>query len=530
MIFNPVLLHEYLSASAARFPDKAALICGDDSWTYSALDSASSQFAHALRNLGVNRGDRVIVFLQNSSECVISIYSILKAGAVFVVLNPSVKAKKLAYIIRDSGAKVLVADTSRADVVREAMQDLSGSPRIVWVGNTDRIPAVQRPDSTLWDDVCGTVRDSGHGMVPDHNSNGAQALDYDLAALIYTSGSTGEPKGVMCPHFSMVAAARSIIQYLGNSREDVLLCVLPLSFGYGLYQVLTAFMLGGTVVLEKSFAYPMKVLERIEKERVTGFAIVPTIAAMLLQIQNIGKFDLSSLRYLTNAAAALPVDHIVKLRELLPHVRLYSMYGLTECVRALYLAPEELAHRPSSVGKAIPNCEVFVVGDNGCKVAPGEVGELVVRGANVMRGYWNAPELSAEVFREGAHPGETLLYSGDLFKKDEDGFLYFVGRKDDLIKTRGERVSPKEVENVLYAAEGIVEAVVLGVPDAIFGQAIKAYVVAEANAQLKEKQILRHCAAHLEPHMIPKCIVFLHELPKTPNGKIDKSALMRGNV
>jgi long-chain acyl-CoA synthetase len=524
-MFNPVLLHEYLSASAARLPDKTALICGDDSWTYSALDSASSQFAHALRNLGVNRGDRVIVFLQNSPECVISIYSILKAGAVFVVLNPSVKAKKLAYIIRDSGAKVLVADTSRADVVREAMQDLSGSPRIVWVGNTDRIPAVQRPDSTLWDDVCGTVRDSGHGMVPDLNNNGAQAIDYDLAALIYTSGSTGEPKGVMCPHFNMVAAARSIIQYLGNSREDVLLCVLPLSFGYGLYQVLTAFMLGGTVVLEKSFAFPIKVLERIERERVTGFAIVPTIATMLLQIQNIGKFDLSSLRYLTNAAAALPVDHIVKLRELFPHVRLYSMYGLTECVRALYLAPEELARRPSSVGKAIPNCEVFVVDENGRRVSPGEVGELVVRGANVMRGYWNAPELTAKAFRQGLFPGEALLHSGDLFRQDEDGFLYFVSRRDEMIKTKGERVSPKEIENALCDLKGVLEAAVVGVPDEILGQALKACIVRESGHSLTPRDILKHCTNNLEAFMVPKHIEFLEEIPKTANGKIDKKAL-----
>jgi acyl-coenzyme A synthetase/AMP-(fatty) acid ligase len=285
-------------------------------------------------------------------------------------------------------------------------------------------------------------------------------------------------------------------------------------------------MFGGTVVLERSFSFPVKVLERMEKERVTGFPLVPTIAAMLLRLQNLANYDFSSLRYMTNTAAALPVEHIMALKGTFPQARLFSMYGLTECKRVAYLSPEELDRRPSSVGKAIPNCRVSVLDDRGCEAGPGEVGELVVRGANVMRGYWNAPELTARVFRPGPHPGETLLHSGDRFRKDEAGFLYFVGRKDDLIKTRGERVSPREVEAVLCRMEGVSEVAVVGVPDDVLGQALKAFIVPGPGAHpLTERQVMKVAADHLENFMVPKWVQFVKELPKTDNGKIDRKAL-----
>jgi long-chain acyl-CoA synthetase len=348
-------------------------------------------------------------------------------------------------------------------------------------------------------------------------------IDLDLACLIYTSGSTGEPKGVMSDHSNVVFAASSIIHYLGNVEDDVVINLLPLSFDYGLYQLLMTFKFGGTLVLERSFAYPAAILKRIEAERVTGFPGVPTLFVMLLKM-DLSKFDLSSLRYLTNTAAALPVSHILEIRQRFPSARLFSMYGLTETKRTLYLPPEQLDQRPGSVGIAIPGTEVFLVDEAGNRLGPGQVGELVARGRHVMRGYWNDPLASAERFRPGLLPGERLCYTGDLFRMDADGYLYFVARKDDIIKSRGEKVPPKEVENVLYSLPGVVEAAVVGTPDPVLGEAIKAYLVLDG-VQLTEAQVLAHCRAHLEDFMVPQSVEFRPELPKTTSGKIKKTAL-----
>jgi acyl-coenzyme A synthetase/AMP-(fatty) acid ligase len=328
----------------------------------------------------------------------------------------------------------------------------------------------------------------------------------------------------MSTHHNMMSATRSIIQYLENRHDDIILDVLPLSFDYGLYQVLMSIRFGGTVVFE-SFLYPVKVLQCVEKERVTGLPLVPTIAAFLLKMQDLAKYDLRSLRYMTNTGAALPVEHIRRLRSLFPEVKLFSMFGLTECKRVCFLPPEEVDRRPASVGKAIPNSEVFLLDEQGREIGPGEVGELVIRGSNVMRGYWNAPDITAKTYRPGRIPGETWLYSGDYFRHDEEGFLYFLGRKDDMIKSKGERVSPKEVENVLCDLETVAEAAVIGVADEILGQAIRAFLVLRDGAEPKETDILRHCSSRLEPFMMPKYIKFLAEMPKTANGKIDKEYL-----
>jgi len=285
-------------------------------------------------------------------------------------------------------------------------------------------------------------------------------------------------------------------------------------------------MFGGTVVLEKSFLYIQPVLKRIAEERVTGFPVVPTVLAMILSRRDMGKYDFSSLRYVTNTGAALPVEHIRRLRALLPHVEIFSMFGLTECKRVCYLPPDQIDRRPDSVGKAMPNCEVWIEDESGRILGPGEVGELVIRGANVMRGYWNAPELTARVFRPGRHPGETVLHSGDQFRMDEEGYLYFMGRADEMIKCRGERVSPKEIENVLCAVPGVREAAVMGIADAIEGQGIAAFVVTSGNGNDPvEKEIRRHCMRHLEPFAVPKFFQFMDALPKTDNGKVDRKAL-----
>jgi acyl-CoA synthetase (AMP-forming)/AMP-acid ligase II len=350
-------------------------------------------------------------------------------------------------------------------------------------------------------------------------------IDLDLATIIYTSGTTGDPKGVMLTHLNVVSAATSITTYLENREDDIIINVLPLSFDYGLYQVLMASKFGGTVVLEKSFTFPYKVIEKMVQERVTGFPGVPTIFAILLGFKDLGKFDLSRLRYISNTAAFLPASYIERLRDMFPHTKIYSMYGLTECKRVSYLPPEGIDHRPNSVGRAIPNEEVWIVDENGNRVGSGVIGELVVRGSNVMCGYWGLPEETSRVLKPGKYPGETVLYTGDLFKMDDEGFLYFVGRKDDMIKSRGERISPKEIERCICALHGVAEAAVIGVHDDLLGQAIKAFLVCNDGPVLDEKDILIHCRENLEDFMIPKYIQFIKILPKTPNGKIDKLAL-----
>jgi acyl-CoA synthetase (AMP-forming)/AMP-acid ligase II len=347
----------------------------------------------------------------------------------------------------------------------------------------------------------------------------------DLATIIYTSGSTGEPKGVVSAHYNVAAAARSITQYLENTPDDIILNTLPLSFDYGLYQVLMAALFGGTVVLETSFAFPYRVLERLVQEQVTGFPIVPTMAALLLQMQDLARFDFSALRYISNTAAALPVPHIRRLMDIFPRQRIYSMYGLTECKRVAYMPPEKLAERPGSVGIPMPNCEAFVVDESGREVGANQVGELVIRGANVMQGYWNSPEETAKRFQPGRYRADAMLYSGDLFRKDEEGFLYFVARKGDMIKTKGERVSPKEIENVVCEMEGVAEAAVIGVADNILGEAVKLFVVVNGAKDLTENAVLKYCKSQLEPFMIPKFIEFRDSLPKTASGKIDKKML-----
>jgi long-chain acyl-CoA synthetase len=520
-----MLVTDLLENSAARLPSKVALICGNDRLTYQQIDQAADQFATSLINLGITRQDRVVIFMDNSSESVISLFGVLKAQAIFVMPSATMKAKKLNYILRDSGARILITQFNKARVVQEALDGAEGLHHVIWVGAIPSLPGSRSVAMHSWADSLSYNSPASDLPCALGRAPCAGGIDLDLASIIYTSGSTGEPKGVMSAHYNVVAATRSITSYLGNVESDIIMDVLPLSFDYGLYQVLMAFLFGGTVVLEKSFLYPYKILEKVVEERVTGFPLVPTMAALILQMEDLSRFDFSSLRYLTNTAAALPVAYIRKLQTLFPHVKIFSMYGLTECKRVSYLPPDQLDKRPDSVGIPIPNEEVFVVDENGREVAPEQVGELVIRGSNVMQGYWNAPEETAKRFRPGRYRAEALLYSGDLFRRDKEGFLYFVARKDDMIKTKGERVSPKEIENALCEMDGVAEAAVIGVPDDIFGQAIKAFVVMKRGSTVTEQDVIKHCSKNLEPFMIPRFVTFVDAFPKSPSGKIDKKEL-----
>ena len=350
-------------------------------------------------------------------------------------------------------------------------------------------------------------------------------IDVDLASLVYTSGSTGEPKGVMHTHRSMITAATSVSSYLEMSEDDVVLGALPLSFDYGLYQLVMTFAVGGRLVLERGFGYPARVLERVVQERVTGFPGVPTVFAVMAEMTTIKDYDFRAVRYVTNTAAALPVKHLFMLRDLFPAARVYSMYGLTECKRCTYLPPEDLERKPTSVGIPIPNTEMWIVDEHDRRVPPNTVGQLVIRGATVMAGYWEKPAETEKKLRPGPIPGERVLYTGDLCKVDEEGYLTFVGRMDDIIKSRGEKVPPKEIEAVLCAVAGVREAAVIGVPDPILGEAPVAFVALEEGATVGEHELRRACQERLESFMVPRSFELRASLPRSPNGKIDKKAL-----
>jgi long-chain acyl-CoA synthetase len=509
-----ILVQDFLENSAHKQPDKVALICQGQRLTYGQIDDMANRLAWALTAHGIQRGDRIAIYLPNSVATVIAIFAALKAGGVFVVINHTTKKDKLAYILQNCAATALITEGRRANLALEI------------IAETPSLKVCFFDGETTIDPTSASIH--LHSLESVHKNYSAEALeriniDLDLACLIYTSGSTGDPKGVMSDHSNVVFAASSIIEYLGNVAEDRVICVLPLSFDYGLYQLLMVFKFGGTLILEQSFAYPAAILQIIEKEQVTGLPGVPTIFSILVQM-DLSTYDLSNLRYLTNTAAALPPSHILQLRDKFPQATLFSMYGLTETKRTLYLPPHLLDIRPGSVGIPIPGTEAWLEDESGNQLKPGETGELVVRGRHVMRGYWNDPITSAIRFRPGSLPGERLCYTGDLFRTDTEGYFYFVGRKDDIIKSRGEKVAPKEVENVLYMLPGVVEAAVIGVDDPILGQAVKAYLVVE-NSELTERQVLAHCRAHLEDFMIPKYIEFTDHLEKTSSGKIKKTNL-----
>lgn len=510
-----MLLQSFLEQSAARHPGKDAIVCGSQRISHAELEARANRLARGLRSVGIGRGDRIAACLDNSIEAVVTAFAALKADGVFMPLNPGTKADKLAYVLNNSRARAIVLPADRVSDLHPVWGATPHLRSVVALGS-HRAEALGK-EVWRWDELIARA-------APDAAPPSTENIDIDLAALIYTSGSTGIPKGVMLTHRNMTAAAHSITTYLENRPDDIILNVLPLSFDYGLYQSLMAIKIGGTLVLEKSFAFPQAVLKKVEEERVTGLPLVPTMAAMLLQM-DLSRFDLSHLRYVTNTAATLPVDHILRLRDRLPGVRIYSMYGLTECKRVSYLPPEQLDQRPGSVGRGMPNEEVYVVDDVGGRVGPNVVGELVVRGANVMAGYWELPDETAKRLRPGKLPGERVLYTGDLFRTDSEGYLYFVGRKDDIIKSRGEKVAPREVEDVLHGHPDVAEAAVVGRPDAVLGQAICAFVTPRPGRTLEPRILMLHCRRHLEDFMVPQDIVVKPALPRSPNGKIDRLQL-----
>jgi long-chain acyl-CoA synthetase len=472
-----VRVDQILERRAQVDGDKTAVVCGEDRRTYREIEEQSKLFARVLLNAGLRPGDRAAICLDDPIETIVSLFGVLKVGGVFVIIAAHTPFEQRQRILADSGASVLIS--------------------------RDGAPSLRRTRS-------------------------ADRADANLAALVYTSGSTGEPKGVMLTHGNLMAAAVSICRYLDLTSSDVILNVLPLAFTYGLGQVTTAFHAGATLVLERSFAFPQAVIRTMLRERVTGFPLVPTIATLLLQ-QDLRKHRFPHLRYITNAAAALSLSKIERLRQRFPETAIYSMYGLTECQRVSYLPPDQIDTRPDSVGVAIPGTEVYIVDERGGRAAAGTIGELVVKGPHVMAGYWNRADATARMLRPDP-TGATVLHTGDLFRMDRDGFLYFVERKDDMIKTRGEKVAPRQVEEVIARLDGVAEVAVYGVPDGLLGEAIAAVVTPAPGAILSSERVKRHCLEHLGAIMVPKIVHIRDVLPTTATGKISRHALQAADA
>lgn len=510
-------LDDLLRNAAERFRDRPALCCDGVRVSFGEFNRDANRLANALIEAGLRKGDRCAVFLENRVEAAVSIFGILRAGCAFVPINPTMKPDKLFRILRDCEARGLILADRALASVSAIDEEAPSIACLIACGAAPSTTDGHSPSITLH---YGRDLPSFPSTPPPQRLAGA-----DMAAIVYTSGTTGQPKGVVFSHDNLLCATDSISEYLGNTPDDVIVNVLPVSFTYGLSQILTAAKSGACVVLERSFAYPYQVVKRIEHEHVTGFPGVPTMFATLLQMKDLAPASFDSVRYLTNAGAALPPAHIPRLRALFRNARIFLMYGQTECVRATYLPPDEIDRRPTSVGRGMPNVQLSVIDPNGNPVPPGQKGQLVVKGGNVMQGYWNLPAETERALRPGQSPGEKILHTGDVFTTDEEGYLYFVARNDDIIKSRGEKISPREVEHVICELPAVHEVAVLGVPDPILGEAVKAVVVKAPDAQLTKKQILGHCRNRLEPFMVPKWIEFRPSLPKTMTGKILKSEL-----
>jgi amino acid adenylation domain-containing protein len=476
--------------------------------TYAALSESADSLSSWLLAKGLNKGDRVVVYLENSVETVISIFGILGAGGCMVVLNPTTPTEGVQYVFENCDARFLISQAGKVNVLQQTVKNWKLTPQFISVG-------ISNAESFTFDEVTRFPKVSTFPRIADD----------DLAAIIYTSGSTGKPKGVTLSHGNINIVVESVIQYLENTSKDIILCVLQLSFGYGLLQLFATFKTQARLILEKGIAYPYEIIKLITKERVTGFAGAPTMYAILLQLKDLEKEDFSSLRYITNAAAALPASFIPRLRKVFPSTKIFLMHGLTECLRTTYLPPDEVEVRPTSVGKGMPNVELWIEDEEGNKIEDGRPGELVVRGSNIMRGYWNDPEATAQRLRKSKYAPEKVLYTGDLFRKDEKGYFYFVARMDDVIKCRGEKVSPVEVEDVIYTLDEVFEARVIAVSDEILGQAVKAEIVLKDGKSLTEREVKAHCQQHLQDFKIPRFVEFVTSLPKTVGGKIQRKVI-----
>ncbi|MCZ7485726.1 AMP-binding protein [Rhizobium rhizogenes] len=496
------LLHHLLAAQAAS--DDQALVHKDIALTYREFAQAANRCAAALQQAGAERGDRVVIFLPRGMEECWSIFGVSMASCVFVPINALLKSQQIRHIITDCGAKIVISSRAMQEELGAALEGLPDVSLLLAEDIESSTNAPARPSA---------------------------AIGEDLAAILYTSGSTGSPKGVMLSHRNLLAGARIVRTYLEITASDRILSLLPFSFDYGLNQLLTAVEQGATTIIS-TFRLGDDIVRDLRDHAVTGLAGVPTVWAILTRAApSLAKTPLPHLRYITNSGGRVPQETVKALREKLPDTKIYLMYGLTEAFRSTFLPPEEIDSRPTSIGKAIPECEIFIVTDKGQRAKPGEPGILVHRGPTVSLGYWNRPEDTAKVLRP--HPfipaalgGETVCYSGDLAVEDDDGFFSFVARNDAMIKSSGYRISPTEVEESLMSTGLFQQVAVIGLPDPFAGERVHAVATA-ANENIDVSAALKKAAEMLAPFMIPRAIELVDRLPVTANGKVDYRALVR---
>ncbi len=516
------LIWHLLRESARRTPDREALVHGDQRLSYGAVARRVAGLATSLRSAGMNRTDRIGIYLEASVPQVISIFGISLGEGVYVPINALLHPEQVMHIARDCGMKALITTPSKLAALAEVLPQIPTLEFLVVTGEGNSFSG-SLPAHSL-DQMCAAEPPRAWPET---------SIEKDLAAILYTSGSTGKPKGVMLSHANIVAGSRAVSTYLEITEKERILAVLPFSFDAGMNQLMTAFEKGGTLVLI-NFTFAREIVQMLQKERITGLAGVPTLWSLLAQPNStLPKQPLPDLRYITNTGGAMPQAVLKVLRQALRGTKIFLMYGLTEAFRSTYLPPEELDRRPTSMGKAIPDTEILVLNDQGQRCKPGEIGELVHRGPTVSLGYWNRPEETARVLRPNPlllpemGDCEKVCYSGDLVKMDDDGFLYFIGRRDTMIKSSGFRISPTEVEEVIFQTGKLLGAAVIGLPDEVLGQVIKAFVVPREGDTLDTTALFETCAEKMPRYMVPKFIEVLTDLPKTSSGKVDYPALRR---
>ena len=523
---DSTLLHELVATAALRTPSAIALTDGDRHVSYESLLDAIQRFATGLLQAGIGRGERVGIYLEKRLETVVASFGAAAAGAVFVPINPVLKAEQVGFIVADCDVRLLVTSPERLVTLTEVLDRCASLCHVVLTSAQGGEPAGLPPRlrSTPWDGFLDTSPGAHH-----------RVIDTDMVAILYTSGSTGKPKGVVLSHRNMVLGARSVASYLGNHAGDTLLAALPLSFDAGFSQLTTAFHSGARVVL-LNHVLPRDVLKAMEREQVTGLTAVPPLYIQLAALKW-PEAIADNLRYFANTGGRMPLETLTLLCRHLPRSQPFLMYGLTEAFRSTYLPPDEVDRRPDSIGKAIPNAEILVLREDGSSCEADEPGELVHRGGLVGMGYWNDAAKTAERYKPlpaggpwragGLQLPEFAVYSGDTVRRDAEGFLYFIGRRDEMIKTSGYRVSPAEVEEILYATRQVGECVAFGVEHAVLGQAIEVIVTPPpAQDSVDVPALLAQCRARMPAYMVPAGItVRSGPLPRNPNGKIDRKLL-----
>ena len=529
-MLQPTLLPELVTQAAQRRPDAVALTHGAQHLSYAELAQQMTALASGFLHLGLQRTDRVAIYLEKRLEAVLASFAAPLAGAVFVPINPLLKADQVRHILRDCQVRLLVTSPERLATLSGVLPDCPDLQHVVLCPPADSPPHTGTESGhwrvTPWQDVTNRSHRPGH-----------RVIDVDLAAILYTSGSTGQPKGVMLSHRNLVAGATSVACYLENQPDDTLLAALPLSFDAGFSQLTTAFSVGARVVL-LNYLLPRDVLRAMAQEKVTGLTAVPPLYLQLLT-QEWPEATRAHLRYFANTGGHLPREALAQLRQRVPQAKPFLMYGLTEAFRSTYLPPEDIDRKPNSIGQAIPNAEVLVLRSDGSACAPEEPGELVHRGALVAMGYWNDAEKTAERFKllpvglPGRPPGcqlpEVAVFSGDTVRQDADGFLYFVGRRDEMIKTSGYRISPTEVEDIVYATQLVGECVAFGVPHESLGHTIQIVATPPLSTRaIGGNDLISACRSRMPAYMLPTGIDWVAgPLPRNANGKIDRAALKR---